>query len=117
MERSKIETYLGFCIRAKKIIFGAEMIEKQRKGVFLLVIDGNIGKNSLKTIVKTKERLGCPLYITDEGSLSEWVHRPAVKAVAVTDKNLASAMVKSADSEPKFKLYSGGINEIYGKKI
>ena len=117
MERSKIETYLGFCIRAKKIIFGAEMIEKQRKGVFLLAIDGNIGKNSLKTIVKTKERLDCPLYITDEGSLSEWVHRPAVKAVAIVDKNLALAMINAAESEPKFKLYSGGNNEIYGKKI
>ena len=110
MERSKIETYLGFCIRARKIIFGAEMIEKQKKGVYLLVIDGKIGKNSLKSIVRAQERIGCPLYITDEGALSEWVHRPAVKAAAITDKNLASAMLKAADSEPKFKSYSGGNN-------
>lgn len=108
MEKSKIETYLGFCIRARKIIFGAEMIEKQRKGVFLLVVDGNIGKNSLKSVVRAQEKLQCPLYMTAEGALGEWTHRPNVKAAAITDKNLASAMCKNAEGEPKFKLYSGG---------
>ena len=108
MEKSKIETYLGFCIRARKIIFGAETIEKQKKGVFLLVIDGAIGKNSLKPILRAKEKLGCPLYMTGEGVLAEWVHRPAVKAVAITDDHLASAILSVADSEPKFKSYSGG---------
>ncbi len=108
MEKSKIETYLGFCIRSRSIVFGAEMIEKKKKGVFLLVIDGNIGKNSLKAIARAQEKLQCPLYITEEGALGEWLHRPAVKAAAITDKNLASAMIKSADGEPKFKLYSGG---------
>ena len=86
------------------------MIEKQKKGVFLLVIDGAIGKNSLKSILKAKETLRCPLYCTDEGVLAEWVHRPAVKAVAITDNNLAAAMIASADGEPRFKLYSGGTN-------
>ena len=110
MEKSKIETYLGFCIRSRKIIFGAEMIERKKKGVYLLVVDGTIGKNSLKTVLLAKEKLGCPLYITDEGALAEWLHRPAVKAVAITDNNLAAAMIKSADGEPKFKSYSGGNN-------
>ena len=110
MEKSKIETYLGFSIRSGEIIFGAEMIERKKKGVHLLVIDGGIGKNSLKTILLAKEKLGCPLYSTDEGMLGEWLHRPAVKAVAITDKNLASAMMKAADGEPKFKSYSGGNN-------
>ncbi|MBR2623090.1 MAG: hypothetical protein IKD15_02565 [Clostridia bacterium] len=110
MEKSKIETYLGFCIRSRSIIFGAETIEKQKKGVFLLVIDGGIGKNSLKPMLRAQEKLGCPLYITDEGALAQWVHRPAVKAVAITDNNLASAMIKCAEGEPKFKLYSGGNN-------
>ncbi len=108
MEKSKIETYLGFCIRARKIVFGAEMIEKQKKGVYLLVIDGGIGKNSLKSVVRASEKLSCPIYITEEGTLGEWLHKPAVKAAAIQDKNLALAMIKGVESEPKFKLYSGG---------
>ena len=110
MEKNKIETYLGFCIRSRQIVFGAEMIERKKKGVYLLIIDGGIGKNSLKAIMQAQEKLGCSLYSTAEGSLGEWLHRPAVKAVAITDKNLASAMEKVADGEPNFKLYSGGNN-------
>ena len=117
MGNGKIETYLGFCIRARKIIFGAEMIERQQKGIPLLIVDGSIGKNSLKTILRVCERQGCPLYQTDEGTLAEWVHRPAVKAVAVQDKNLAVAIMKESDGEPRIRLYSGGINSTYGKEI
>ena len=36
LETSKIQTYIGFCIRARKIIFGAEMIERHKKGIPLL---------------------------------------------------------------------------------
>ena len=110
MEKSKIETYLGFCIRSGKIIFGTEMIERKKKGVHMLVVDGNIGKNSLKIMLQAKETLGCNLYVTSEGTLGEWVHRPAVKAVAIMDKNLASAIETVVDGEPKLKLYSGGNN-------
>ncbi len=108
VEKSKIETYLGFCVRSRKIVFGAETIEKQRKGVYLLVIDAHIGKNSLKSVLRASEKLGCPIYITDEDTLGAWLHKPAVKAAAILDNNLASAMIKEADGEPKFKLYSGG---------
>ena len=106
----KIETYLGFCIRVRKIIFGAEMIERQNKGVRLLIGDGSIGKNSLKPMLKAKEKFGCPFLMTDEGLLGEILHRPAVKVVAITDDNLASAILSVAESDPQFKLYSGGNN-------
>ena len=51
MEKSKVETYLGFCIRAGKIIFGTEMISRQKKGVKLLISDGGMGANSFKIMV------------------------------------------------------------------
>ena len=108
MEKSKIETYLGFCIRSRKIIFGTEMIERQKKGVCLLIIDGGAGKNSFKPMLQAKERFGCPLVETTAGALGETLHRPAVKAVAITDSNLASAILSVVDSEPQFKIYSGG---------
>ena len=108
--KSKIETYLGFCVRARKLVFGAEEAEKQRKGVFLLISDGSIGPNSLKILLKAKERLGCPLLTTAEGVLGECLHKPTVKAVAVKDKNLASAILAALEGEPQFKLYSGGSN-------
>lgn len=110
MGNNKIETYLGFCIRARKIIFGVEMIERQKKGVFLLMADGAIGKNSFKSIVQAKEKFGCPLIMTDENLLGETLHRPAVKVVAVTDENLAAAIVAEIKNQPEFTIYSGGNN-------
>ena len=107
---SKVENYLGFCIRGRKIIFGAESIEKQKRGVYLLIVDGAIGKNSLKPALAAMERLHCPMLMTSEGLLGEMLHKPAVKAVAITDNHLASAILSVAESDVQFKLYSGGNN-------
>ena len=110
MGTNKIETYLGFCIRAQKIIFGVEMIERQKKGIKLLVADGAIGKNSLKSIVQAQGKFGCPFLMTDGGLLGEILHRPAVKVIAVTDDSLAAAIVAEAKNQPQFTFYSGGNN-------
>ena len=110
MEKNKIETYLGFCIRSGKIIFGTEMISRQKKGVKLLMVDGGMGANSFKIIIKAKDALACPLLQTEEGALGELTHRPSVKAVAIKDEHLASAILKEAADDPQFKLYSGGNN-------
>ncbi len=107
MEKSKIETYLGFCIRARKIAFGVDDVEKQKRDVFLLIADETLGESSMKTMVKARDKFACPLYITPQGTLGAILHRAAVKAVAIKDKNLASAITVLA-SEPLFKLYSGG---------
>ena len=110
MEKSKIETYLGFCIRARKIALGADDIEKQKKSVFLLVCDESISPNSFKTIEKAREKFACPLLITPTDTLGALLHKPAVKAVAIKDKNLALAILSVVNGEPQFKLYSGGTN-------
>ncbi len=110
MEKSKIETYLGFSIRSRRIIFGTEMISRQKKGVKLLIVDGAMGANSLKIIVKAQATLGCPLLQAEAGLLAEWTHRPAVKAVALTDEHLATAILQTVAHETQIKFYSGGNN-------
>ena len=108
MEKSKIETYLGFCVRARKIAFGADDIETLKKGVFLIVCDQSMSPNSFKTIEKAREKFSCPLLITPADLLGTLLHKPAVKAVAIKDKHLALAILSVANGEPQFKLYSGG---------
>lgn len=110
MEKSKIETYLGFCIRARKIALGTDDVEKQRKNVFLLISDGSLGQSSWKVMLKAQEKFACPLLVSDVGILGERLHRPAVKAAAIKDEHLALAILSAAESEPQFKLYSGGTN-------
>ena len=108
MGKSKVETYLGFCVRARKICFGVDEIESLRKGVFLLLADGTLGESSLKKIQKAQQTLSCPLIVTENGRLGALLYKPAVKAVAIKDKNLALAIISACESELQFKLYSGG---------
>ena len=110
MTNSKIQTYLGFCIRARKIAFGTDDLEKRTKGVFLILSDGGLSPNAFKIVLTAKERLNCPLLITEKGLLGELLHRYGVKAVSIKDKNLATAILSAADGESEFKLYSGGNN-------
>lgn len=102
----KISAYLGFCIRSGKIVYGVDEIAAHRKRVSLLIIDGALSENSRKEIYKAQERLACPLLETEEGLLGKLTHKPAVKAVALKEKNLASAILSAA--EGTLKLIRGG---------
>ena len=104
----KISAYLGFCIRSGKIVYGVDEIAEHKKRISLLIIDGGLSENSRKEIYKAQERLACPLLETETDLLGEVLHKPAVKAVAIKDKNLAQAIITALESEPQFKLYSGG---------
>ena len=106
---TKISSYLGFCIRARKIVFGVDRIETQNRG-YLLIADGDLKENSLKIMIKASERMSCRLLITDGGLLGELLHRGGVKAVVITEKQLAHAIEKEAESKPQIKFYSGGQN-------
>ena len=110
MIKSKIETYLGFCLRARKLLLGVDNVESAKKSVFLLLADEKLGDNSLKQMLKAKEKFACPLFMAQDGFLAECLHRPGVKALAVRDKGLADAIIKAAQMENQVKLYSGGNN-------
>ena len=110
MERSKVESYLGFCLRAGKVVFGVDGIEQQKRGVYLLIVDKAIGESSFKKLQKAREKLICPLIIAEKDKLSDMLYKPAVKAVAIKDKNLAEAIINAVDGETYLKLYSGGTN-------
>ena len=108
MVKSKIQTYLGFCVRARKIVYGTDEIETQKKSVFLIVFDETLSENSLKNLYKTSERLGCPVIKAKKDALANALFKPAVKAVAVKDKNLANAICDCLEEDSDFKIHFGG---------
>ena len=104
----KISAYLGFCIRSGKIVYGVDEIAEHKKRISLLIIDGGLSENSRKEIYKAQERLACPLLETETDLLGELLHKPAVKAVAIKEKNLAAAVLSAAAASTKLKLIRGG---------
>lgn len=97
---NKLSSYFGFCVRSGKIVYGVDDIDKQKKSVFLIVYDGALGESSTRTLMKAQQRLGCPLVVASDGALAELLHKPAVKAVAIKEQNLAKAILSVLEEEP-----------------
>ena len=98
MGRSKIETFIGFCIKS-----GA--IEAVKERVYIIILSGEAAVNTRKLAVKYSDRFHCPLVICKSG-FEEVVNRAGCKIAAVRDKNLAKAILENLDNN--YELYCGG---------
>ena len=105
MANSKIETYIGFCIRAGKISVGSGAISTLKGGVKLLILDGTAAKNSMRLALKFKNRFNCPLIICKTG-FGRVVNREGAKLAAIRDEELSKAILQNLDQN--FELYPGG---------
>jgi hypothetical protein len=105
LANSKVETFLGFCIKARKLTYGLDMVEKLKKGVYLLVASETLAENSMKKAIKLQEKFQCPLLLC-KTDLATVLHKEGCKFVAVSDKNLANAICENADEN--FQVYLGG---------
>jgi hypothetical protein len=105
LAKSKVETYIGFAIKARKIAHGSGAISTLRGGVYLLIADGTAAKNTQKLSLKFKERFSCPLLICKYG-FEDAVNKAGCKIVALRDRELSKAILDSQDEN--YELYSGG---------
>ncbi len=106
MQRSKAESYLGFCLKAGKLTCGFNAIESLKKDVYLLLLCGTASDNAKKEAVKLQKKFGCTLLVATPRTLEEFVNRANCKLAAVRDKNLANAILSVQDGN--FRNYSGG---------
>lgn len=101
----KIETYLGFCIKAGKAAFGLDRAESLKRRADLILADKSLSDGSMKRAKRLCEKFRCPLLICEGVSLGELLHRPACKLLAVSEKNLAAAILSAAENNGNFKLF------------
>ena len=104
MQRSKAETYIGFCIKSGKLTCGFNAVALQKKGVFLLILCASASENARGEALKL--RFNYELLIASGRTLEEITGKPNVKLAAVRDTGLANAILTSGDEN--FKIYSGG---------
>ena len=98
MKKSKAASYLGFARRAGKLTLGVNSASFLKGGVYLLAVDEETQKNSLKEIEKMQKRFACPLlYFKELGTL---VGKEGCRLAAVRDEGLANAILAAeADSD------------------
>lgn len=108
MGKDKAETFIGFCIKSGNLSHGSGAISTLHGGVFLLIMDGDSAKNSVRLALKFKRRFKCPLLVCKQG-FGEAVNKPGCKIVAIRDKNLANAILNNKGTN--YELYAEGGGE------
>ncbi len=106
MAKDKVNAYIGFCLKARKITLGSGAIDVLRRGVSLVIVCSSAGKNTFGLALKFKNRFGCPLMICNCG-LENAVNKAGCKIAAVRDRNLANAIIANACEE--YEIYAGGV--------
>ena len=102
-KRAKAETYIGFCLRARKIALGTGAVDWLKRGVCLIIVCSTASQNAFKLAQKFARRHSCPLMVCRCG-LENAVHRPGCKIAAVTDVQLSKAIISAADEN--YQLYA-----------
>ena len=93
MRKSTVYSYIGYAIKSRKILYGVDNIIGS-KACFVVLYDENLGKSSLdKLTVNLKKRNIKGYRITVE----DYYPQRNCKALGITEKNLASAIVKEME--------------------
>ncbi len=97
MTKSRIETYIGFCIRAGKIRFGGAA--RSLKSAELLILCGTAAKNSQSECAKLARKFSCPVVKSNKKTVEELTGKARCKILAITDKSLARAILDNLDGD------------------
>ncbi|MGN0818645.1 MAG: hypothetical protein ACI4L9_06715 [Candidatus Coproplasma sp.] len=107
MAKNKVETFLNFCLRARKIVIGSGAIDFEKKGVYLIIVCSTGSENCFRLALKYKTRFSCPLMICKCG-LENSIHRAGCKLAAIKDECLAKAIIANACEE--YEIFAGGVD-------
>lgn len=104
LENNKIETFIGFAIKARALTCGTDSVGKLKKAYVVLVCS-SASENTLKEAVSFSNKFGCPL-LRCKNKLEDFTRKANCKIAAVTDVNLAKAVVDNENED--FSFYPGG---------
>lgn len=89
---SKIETYIGFAIKKRSVVFGCDNIEKYRKKIYLLLGTKTLSENSQCVLQVVADKRSCKLLQIDDFDI---LQKRNCKAIAICDKSLADAIIQN----------------------
>ena len=96
MGRSKIETFIGFSIRAGKYRLGVNAVATL-KSAELLIMCHTASENTVKEIIKLSKKLHSDIIVYKTGNLEDLTGKENCKLMAITDKSLAKAIIDNLD--------------------
>lgn len=90
---SKMKTYIGFATKSNSIKFGTDNILKAKHSKIILVSD-EIADNSYQKVTVFAKKLGIEIAKLSKDIFADLINKEGVKAVSITNENLADAIKK-----------------------
>lgn len=94
---NKIKSYVGFAIKANKVVYGVENIITHRAGVILA--DDTLSEKSMKSLRNYADKTGIPCVSVN--ALETLTYRNGCKAIAVKEPHLAQAIIAEYKGDSK----------------
>ena len=107
LQRSKTQSYLGFAIKSGNLRSGVNAISTLKRAD-ALILCATASPNTVKDAEKLSAKFGCPLIVSNI-AVEQLIGKENCKLLAVTDANLAKAILNNLDDN--FTLKSGGCKE------
>ena len=90
----KIESILGFAVRAGKIIYGFDNIELLRKKRYLIILDNSVSQRLQRHCTEFAKSRHLPLLLIKHKKIEDVVHKFKCKVIAITDKQMSQAIMQ-----------------------
>lgn len=92
MEKDKIDSLLGFAVKAGKVLYGADNLQTTRTRVYAIFLCGSASENTKQKVRELALGKQIPLVIAEK-ELQYVVSRMNCKVLGITDKQMAEAML------------------------
>lgn len=89
----KISSYIGFAIKSNSVVKGLDDILKSKKRIEVIIVSFTIKENSYEKLQNFAIQKNIKVIKIDQ-SVFDALNISGVKILGVTDKNLASAIIK-----------------------
>ncbi|HEY8389811.1 MAG TPA: hypothetical protein VIL26_02485 [Clostridia bacterium] len=97
MNINKVETYIRFAIKGRKIIYGLDNIKVQPNKIKIIIADNSLSEKSLRETKFISEKNKIPL-ILSEADLNQILNTNNCKVIGISDINLAKAILNNVGS-------------------
>ena len=87
---TKLSAYVGFSIKARKIVYGYDNVLSSRRVLLVLAAD-SINRTARHDLEEHCTETKVPLEWVDEELIQQCVHRMGCKCIGLTDASLARA--------------------------
>ncbi len=105
MQRNKIDSIIGFAVKAGKVIYGSDSLSVNRR-YYLICMCDTTADNTRKKVIDIAQKRNVPLIIS-KSELCNAVGRNNCKVIALTDKQMSESILSRLDE--KYRLISSEV--------